>query len=131
MIDFSNVSELFVAGKEVRDLYINGGKVWEKGGGEFSYAGLTFTATQANSTVAMAKDSSAPNISLEYTTDGSTWNPFIVGTTTVTLSNVGAKVGIKATTTNGKFNTTYNLASNYFVMTGGIKPSGNINSLLN
>lgn len=41
MIDFSNVSELFVAGKEAHDLYINGSKVWEKGG---SSDALTFTA---------------------------------------------------------------------------------------
>lgn len=43
MIDFSNVSELFVAGKEARDLYINGSKVWEKSGPQPTIPGLAFT----------------------------------------------------------------------------------------
>lgn len=129
MIDFSNVTELFVAGKEVKELHINGAKVWEKGGGEFSYAGLTFTATQANSTVAMTAVGSAPSVSLEYTTDGSTWNDFIVGTTTVTLANVGDKMAVRAKTTNSGMAIRWD-KYNMFVMTGKIAASNSIMYLL-
>lgn len=47
MIDFRQVASLFIANREVEELYINGNKVWQKS------SGLTFTAEEANSTVAM------------------------------------------------------------------------------
>ena len=93
---------------------------------------LCFTAREANSTVSMAKSSSsAPTVSLEYSTDGATWSPFVVGTTTVTLANVDDKMYLRATSTNDKMAASYNTNYNYFVMTGQIAASGNINSLLN
>ena len=62
---------------------------------------LTFTARQANSTVSLVKVGNAPSLSLQYSTDeGTTWNTFTVGTTTVTLANIGDTVQFKATTTN-------------------------------
>lgn len=64
------------------------------------YTGMKFTAEEANSTVAMTANGSAPSVSLEYTTDGDNWNDFIVGTTTVTLSNVGDWMALRAKTTN-------------------------------
>ena len=70
-------------------------------------------------------------MSLEYTTDsGTTWSDFIIGTTTVTLENVGAKVGIRAKTTNSTAATAYN-AYNAFVFSGTVDVGGNILSLLN
>lgn len=93
---------------------------------------LCFTAREANSTVSMAKSSfSAPTVSLEYCTDGAAWRPFVVGTTTVTLANVDDKVWVRATSTNKAMASSYNSNFNYFVMTGQIAASGNINSLLN
>ena len=129
MIDFSNVSELFVAGKEAHNLYINGSKVWEKGGSS-SPVGLTFTAEEANSTVAMTAYGSAPSVSLEYTIDnGSTWSDFIVGTTTVILANVGDKMVIRAKTTNSRMGSSSS-KYNKFVMTGKVAASGSIMYLL-
>ena len=58
---------------------------------------LCFTAEEAGSTVAMAAYGEAPTVSLEYSTDGNTWSPFVVGSTTVTLANIGDKVYIRAT----------------------------------
>ena len=92
------------------------------------YNGLTFTAEEANSTVAMRKVGSAPDVSLEYST-GDGWNDFIVGETTVTLANVGDQMVIRAKTTNsrmGSGTSTYNR----FVMTGKIAASDSIMYLL-
>ena len=91
---------------------------------------LCFTAEEANSTVAMEAQGSAPTVSLEYSTDGRTWSPFVVGTTTVTLANIGDKVYVRATSEGntgiGSSPTDYNK----FVMTGKIAASGNVDTLL-
>ena len=58
---------------------------------------LCFTAKEAGSTVKMAAYGEAPKVSLEYSTDGVTWSPFEVGTTTVTLANVDDKMYVRAT----------------------------------
>lgn len=92
---------------------------------------LCFTAREANSTVKMMKSGSAPTVSLEYSTDKSTWNTFVVGTTTVTLANIGDKMWLRAVSTNSAMANSYNSNYNYFVMRGQIEASGNINSLLN
>ncbi len=94
------------------------------------FTGLTFIASAANSTVGMTTHGTAPSVSLEYSTNGFAWNDFIVGTTTVTLANVGDKMYLRAKTTNSTMATD---ESNYnkFVMTGQIEASGNIMSLLN
>ena len=66
---------------------------------------------------------------MEYTTDGTTWNDFIVGTTTVTLANVGDKMAMRAKTTNSTF-ATDNSNYNKFAMTGKIAASESIMYLL-
>ena len=91
---------------------------------------LTFVARQANSTVAMAASSgSAPSVSLEYSTDRDTWSDFIVGTTTVTLANVGDKVYIRAGS-GGNSGISSTSGRNTFVLTGSLDVKGNIMSLL-
>ena len=92
---------------------------------------LCFTAREANSTVKMMQFGSAPTVRLEYSTDKSTWNPFVVGTTTVTLANIGDKMYMRAVLTNSTMSKKKKKKYNYFVMTGQIEASGNINSLLN
>ena len=74
---------------------------------------------------------SAPNVSLEYSTDGETWQDFIVGGTIVTLANVGDKMWLRAKTTNSTFCASPSL-NNYvrFLMTGKIAASGSIMYLL-
>ena len=59
--------------------------------------GLTFTALEANSTIYMEPRNSAPAITLEYSIDnGTTWNAFTVGSTTITLANIGDEVWFRA-----------------------------------
>ena len=92
---------------------------------------LTFTAEEAGSTIKMSKSSSAPTVYLEtsYTGEEGSWSDFIVGSTTITLANVGDKVYFRAKQDNWQFaNVTFE--ANQFVMTGKIAASGNINTLL-
>ena len=91
---------------------------------------LCFTAKQANSTVAMKANGSAPTVSLEYSTDGNSWSPFVVGSTTVTLTNIDDKVYIRANIDNTKLASSASRYYNYFVITGTVSVSGNIMTLL-
>lgn len=93
-VDFSNVSELFVAGKEVKELHIDGKLAWSKESPSYIDKVLTIVARQANTTVGIVGDydpewgspGSPPAISLQYSTDnGSTWDSFTVDSTTITL----------------------------------------------
>lgn len=88
---------------------------------------LCFTAEQANSTISMQVAGSAPSISLETSIDGMSWTPFVVGTTTIALGNIGDKVYFRGNNT--AFSNGYR-GFNNFVMTGKIASSGNIMSLL-
>ena len=110
-------------------------KKWIKAEAERKYqemlkTPLTFTAEEAGSTIKMSKSSSAPTVYLEtsYTGEEGSWSDFIVGSTTITLANVGDKVYFRAKQDNNVFaiNTNYNK----FVMTGKIAASGNLNTLL-
>lgn len=95
-----------------------------------AFAGLTFTALEAGSTVAMKKNGTAPAVSLEYSTDGRNWYPFVVNTTTVTLPSVGSKVFIKAGSSGNAKMASSSSYYNYFVLSGRLAASGNVNSLL-
>lgn len=95
------------------------------------YWGLTISATQANSTVAMAANGSAPSITLEYSTDnGEAWTAFVPGTTTVTLAAVGDKVSIRAGANGNATLATSTANYHRFAFTGGVALSGNAYSLL-
>lgn len=115
-------SEVISAYEEIPSIW----RVWDYDPG---LPGLTFTAEEANSTVAMNAVGTAPSVSLEYTTDGSTWNDFIAGTTTVTLPNVGDRMAIRAKTTNSTLATDSG-KYNKFVMTGKIAAADSIMYLL-
>ena len=95
-----------------------------------AYWGLCFTAEQANSTVAMVANGSAPSVNLLYSTDAANWSPFVVGTTTVTLASVGDKVWLKA---GSGGNTTISAPRyfNKFSLSGLVAASGSVMSLLN
>ena len=91
------VANIFVGTLNAIEAYFGNEKVWGKSE-PATPNWLCFTADEANSTVAMkAKGSSAPSVSLEYSTDGNTWSPFVVGSTTVTLANIGDKMYMRAT----------------------------------
>ena len=90
---------------------------------------LTFTAEEANSTLKIQQNGSAPTLNLEYNLNDSGWMTYTQGNT-ITLANVGDKVQMRATEAgNATFSSS---TSNYnrFVMTGKIAASGNIQSVL-
>ena len=59
-------------------------------GGGYESLPLTFTAVSAPATVSMTAVGNAPSVSLEYSTDnGETWTDFVVGSTIVTLNEIG------------------------------------------
>ena len=93
------------------------------------YDGFAVEAREANSTVSIANESSAPTLSLQYSTnEGITWSTFTVGSTTVTLANVGDRVCFRGTNT--KWGGSSNNSRNRFSFTGQVAISGNINSLV-
>jgi hypothetical protein len=80
----------------------------------------------------MMAEGSAPTVYLETSPTGEdgSWSNFTVGSTTITLANVGDSVYFR---TKSSGNTRMGSSSsdyNYFVMTGKIAASGNIMSLL-
>ena len=88
------------------------------------FVGLKFTST-GNSTVAMAKNGSAPTVDLKYSLDdGETWTQW--GFSEISLSD-GQTVCFKGLNTT--FATSSN-AYNKFVMTGSIAASGNLMSII-
>ena len=91
---------------------------------------LCFTAEQANSTVQLTKTWSPTVVTLETSTDWSTWTTYTIWDT-ITLTNVGDKVYWRNTS---ETDTWFSLSSgNYymFVMSGSIAWSGDANYLLN
>lgn len=93
------------------------------------FLGLKFTAQQQNSTVGYSINSSTGTLAptLYYSFDGNSWLTFSTGTT-ITLSNIGDYVYIKGNNPNGLSKSAREYL--YFVMSGRISASGNINSLL-
>ena len=123
------VANIFVGTLNAIEAYFGNEKVWGKSE-PATPNWLCFTAQEANSTVAMKANGSAPTVSLEYSTDGNTWSPFVVGTTTVTLANIGDKMYVRATS-EGNIRIGSSMSDyNKFVMTGKIAASGNVNTLL-
>ena len=125
----TQVADIFVGTLNAIEAYFGNEKVWgksEPATGDW----LCFTAEQANSTVAMKANGSAPTVSLEYSTDGNTWSPFEVGSTTVTLANIGDKMYMRATSSGNTGMGSSPSSYNQFVMTGKISASGNVDTLL-
>ena len=92
-----------------------------------STTALTFEAKMASASVTLQSNGSAPDLTLEYSTDGGTnWYGYTVGTT-IPLTNIGDKVMFHGT--NG---TIASSASNYhhFVLEGDVYVYGNVMSLL-
>ena len=89
---------------------------------------LTLTAEQANSTVKLMAAGSPTTYGLQYRTDSSdTWMDYTIDTV-ITLAKVGDYVQFK--NTENTLSTSYSDCV-YFVMSGKIAASGNIQSMLN
>ena len=94
--------------------------------------GLNFTANEPNVVVNMTKTGSPDAVSLEYSTDLSSWHTFDAdnGTTPITLTNTGDKVYFRAGSSgNTKISKSYS-AYRRFTLNGSAGASGNIMSLL-
>lgn len=76
----------------------------------------------------LAKYGTPPAVSLETSTDGETWADYTINST-LTLASIGDKVYFRAKTENSSMASSWN-KYNYFVMSGKIAASGNIQSLL-
>lgn len=76
MIDFSTLKELYVDGKKVTSLFLDGHEV-PVGGETPKY--LTVTALEQTVAVSINKIGSPPNFSLEYSTDGNMWSSYSAG----------------------------------------------------
>ena len=125
------VANIFIGTLNAIEAYFGNEKVWGKSE-PATVDWLCFTAEEANSTVKMTSPgSSAQSVSLEYSTDGNNWSPFVVGSTTVTLANIGDKMYIRATSSGNTGMGSSPSKYNQFEMTGKIAASGNINTLLN
>ena len=137
MIKLGNIeiSYLRLGASQVKAVYFGSEQVW---GGEEPVPPtptndwLCFTATQANSTVKLNKNGSPGAISLETSTEGSTWSDYSWTDSTgdtLTLANVGDKIYFRAKTENQTIGSS---RSNYykFSMSGKIAASGNIQTLL-
>ena len=93
---------------------------------------LTFEAKTAGATVKLKKGLSAPTVTLEYSTDGSTWTSYSVTTSgvAITLNNIGDKVMFRGTNTKFAKNST-DKNYNYFSLGGDCYVYGNVMSLIN
>ena len=91
---------------------------------------LCFTANTANSTVQLTKTWTPTSVTLETSTNWTSWSSYTIGDT-ITLTNIWDKVYFRnKSETDTWFSTGY--SDRYrFVMSGSISSSGDVTSLLN
>ena len=125
-MDFSLVKSLTIPEGKVKQIDVGGVTVWKSGTAVIPNY-LCFTAEEAGSTIEIAVNGSAPTLSLETSPNGTSWTPFVAGTTVITLQNIGDKVFFR-----GNNDTFSSSVKNYnkFVISGKTAASGNIMSLL-
>ena len=134
--ELTSKQDTLVSGTNIKTInnesLLGSGNIDIQSGAEPDYSRvLTFTAEQANSTIKLQRvgsSSSLTNVTLQYSTDGGeTWTNYTLGQSK-TLSTIGNTIKFKGTNTTLGYD--YN---NYhqFVMTGKIKASGDVTSLIN
>lgn len=104
MINLGNIeiADLRLGASQVKALYLGSEQIW---GGEEPVAGpwLCFTAEEASSIIRLDKNGSPDAVSLETSTDGTSWTDYTwSGTTgsTISLASIGDKVYFRAKTEN-------------------------------
>ena len=90
---------------------------------------LCFTANEAGSTVQLKKTGSPTEITLEYSTDGTTWSDYTIATD-IALVNAGDKVYFRNTADEVTGFSTGTSTYYKFVLGGSIAASGNVMSLV-
>ena len=125
------MTSLKINGRTVSKLYINGREVSL---GSTASDALCFTAEEANSSVTLKREANPPSIftfnGLEYKLNEGDWTSYNIGST-ISLQNVGDKVYMRAVAAGNQQMGAYSNNYHYFVMTGKIAASGNVNTLLN
>lgn len=132
MVNFGNISiaDLRLGTTQVKAAYLGSQQIW--GGEEPGPVGdwLCFTAVDAGAKIRLDKNGSPAAVSLETSTDGTTWTDYSWNETTgdeTTLANVGDKVYFRAKNENLTFSTDY---MNYYKFVNStsnkIAASGNI-----
>lgn len=92
---------------------------------------LTFIAQSASTQISMKVVGTPPRVTLETSTDGENWTPFIPGTTTITLANVGDIVYFRnGDTVNKQFASSDGTAYRYFVTSKDVYCTGDVMGLL-
>ena len=90
---------------------------------------LCFTANTASSTVKLKKSQSPTEVTLQTSTDGTTWSDYTIGTD-ITLANAGDKVYFRNASEDVTGITTDSRNYYFFAMSGSIAASGNVMSLI-
>ena len=90
---------------------------------------LCFTANTASSTVKLKKSYSPTEVTLQTSTDGTTWSDYTIGTD-ITLANAGDKVYFRNASEDVTGIITDSRNYYNFVMSGSITASGNVMSLI-
>lgn len=127
LIGEQEITGIYIGAQAVRQVYVGDVLVWPTS--QVDDEPVCFTAEQANSTIMVRAQGSAPALTLVTSTDGENWTPYTVGDT-ITLANVGDKVYFAA---GEGGNTTWATSSsryNMFRGTGRYSASGNIMTLL-
>ena len=111
-MDFGNVKELSLNGKNVFSLFVNGELAWKK------IQGFKIVAKQANSTIQLTAVGTPDPITLVKSLDGgATWSAYAVGDT-ITLANIGDSVILEAGVNGNSALARTTSSYHKFVMTG-------------
>ena len=92
---------------------------------------LAFIAKSASTQISMTVVGTPPSITLETSTDGENWTPFIPGTTRINLANVGDIVYFRnGDTVNKQFASSDGTAYRHFVTSKDVYCTGDVMGLL-
>lgn len=92
---------------------------------------LAFIAQSASTQISMTVVGTPPSVTLETSTDGENWTPFVPGTTKITLANTGDIVYFRnGNTVNKQFASSDGKAYRYFVTSKDVYCTGDVMGLL-
>ena len=131
-LNFNNILAIEHNGKTVVDIFINNNKVWQAAS-PTAEPFYVENITNANETLSIAKDNdSAPTLTIEYSTDKSTWQTLgTTSTTTLTRTVVpGEKVYLRCSTGSWGAYDSSSYSNKYNRIQGVSKVGGNTMSLL-
>lgn len=110
--------------KEVNEVY-----VWSTKVRPTTVPWVCFTAESANSTVTLYKNGSPTSVTIETSTDGSTWSTYTFWTS-ITLANVGDKVIFRNASATATWFSTSQSNFYWFSMSGSVACSWDVTYLL-